>query len=249
MIKSFYTGLTSLRTNQISIDVISNNIANANTNGYKTASVNFVDLFAQSIGQTNVSPFQQQSGLGVGVSGIGLDFSDGATVTSTRSEDFSMQGSSFFVLEDQSGVINYTRDGTFSFDKDGYLVNGRGYKVIQDITAADTGVAAGNPRYICTDDAADIVAQMQIANFDNKNGLERRGGNVYLESVKSGNPQYGRSGNANFGIVNQYSREMSNVDLGLEFTGLIVSSRAYSASAKAITTSDEILQELINIKR
>jgi len=249
MIKSFYTGLTSLRSNQSSIDVISNNIANANTNGYKASSVNFVDLFAQSIGQTNVSPFQQQSGLGVGISGIGLDFSDGATITSSRSEDFSMQGPSFFVLESQSGVLHYTRDGQFTFDKDGYLVNSRGFKVIQDVTAVDSGTAIGNPRYVCTDDNADMTAAIQIANFDNKNGLERQGGNVYLETVKSGTPTYGNSGDANFGIVNQYSREMSNVDLGLEFTGLIVSSRAYSASAKAITTSDEILQELINIKR
>lgn len=249
MIKSFYTGLTSLRSNQASIDVISNNIANANTSGYKSASVNFVDLFAQSIGETNVSPFQQQSGLGVGISGIGLDFSDGATVTSARSEDFSMQGPSFFVLEDQAGVLHYTRDGQFTFDKEGYLVNSRGFKVIQDVTAVDSGVPAGNPRYVCTDDSDNITAKMQIANFDNKNGLERRGGNVYIETAKSGVPTYGLSGTAGYGLVNQFSREMSNVDLGLEFSGLIVSSRAYSASAKAITTSDEILQELINIKR
>lgn len=250
MIKSFYSGLTSLRANQASIDVISNNIANANTTGYKSSSVNFVDLFSQTIGQTNVSPFQQQSGLGVGLGGIGLDFSDGATVTSTRSEDFAIQGDSFFVLEDEAGDLVYGRDGQFSFNKDGYLVNNRGYRVVQDQTV---DLAAGGlpaDRYVdMSDTATDIIGSIQIAKFDNKNGLVKQGGNIYKQSAKTGAPTFGRSGAAGFGLVTQYSREMSNVDLGLEFTGLIVSSRAYSASAKTITTSDEILQELINIKR
>lgn len=238
MLRSLYSGVSGMKANQTKMDVISNNISNVNTIGFKSGRVNFKDLFSQTL-PTNVdSPYQKQVGLGVAIAGIDTVFNDGSLQLTGRELDFAVEGNGFLKLQDNNGNIVYTRDGSFAFNEAGDLVNSDGYNVLK------TGDAN-----ITTADINNLMSVMLISDFDNPAGLEKLGGNIYGETTKSGNPTDGQSGDAGFGSIRQGVLEMSNVDLATEFTDMIVTSRAFQANSRAITTSDEILQELINLKR
>lgn len=241
MIRSLYSGVSGMKANQTKMDVISNNISNVNTVGFKAGRVNFKDLFSQTIPSASESPYQKQIGLGVALAGIDTVFNDGSLQLTGRELDFALEGNGFFKLLDANGNSVYTRDGSFAFNEAGDLVNSEGLNVVKDVAGVDTPIT--------TADINNLMDVMTLVNFENPAGLEKLGGNKYGETTKSGAPVQGLSGDPGFGTIRQGVLEMSNVDLATEFTDMIVTSRAFQANSRSITTSDEILQELLSLKR
>ncbi len=218
-----------------------------------------------------------QVGIGTKVSGIFKNMVQGAIQPTGRPTDLAIDGDGFFMVEIAPGQIGYTRDGSFSLDMNGNLVTADGFKVLsQDGNAIEIpkemDTAAGIKKkvlsfniskegkisYLLEDgtkmpelnpDGTPVDPTKQqilgVATFQNAEGLELLGGNIYGVSANSGAPNI----NAVFGQINQGAIEMSNVDLSEEFTEMIVTTRAFQAASKVITTSDELLQEIINLKR
>lgn len=216
-----------------------------------------------------------QIGIGTKVSGIFKNMLQGAIQPTGRPSDLAIDGDGFFTVEIGPNQKAYTRDGSFSIDMNGNLVTTEGYKVLgsddKPISIPKEVTVDGKPKkvisfnfskdgklsYLLEDGTkSPEIGQngnvingtqqtLQIAVFQNPEGLEQLGGNLYSETANSGTPIQ----NAVYGKINQGAIEMSNVDLSEEFTEMIVTTRAFQASSKLITTSDELLQEIVNLKR
>ena len=216
-----------------------------------------------------------QVGIGVKVSGVLKNMVQGSLQTTGRDTDLAIDGDGFFTVQVGANQTGYTRDGSFSLDMNGNMVTAQGYKVLgtdgnpikipeqmQNANGDDQKVVSfnisndGSISYLLADgtkmpqkDAqGNVIGTQQtlkISVFQNEEGLEQLGGNVYGETANSGQP----INNPVFGKVTQGAIEMSNVDLSEEFTEMIVTSRAFQAASKIITTSDELLQEIVNLKR
>lgn len=309
MLRSLYSGVTGMKSFQTKMDVVSNNIANVNTIGFKAGRASFQDMLSQTIssaqspktyGLAGINP--KQIGLGVKVGAIDTIMTEGPLQATNREMDFAIQGEGFFILSnDVNGNAQvYSRDGAFYTDYDGNLVNSSGLRVlgaVQDppvtlesylenqddldddvdlkplkifktIEAADDGKTSGDEPLVLQSYTIDntglvigvysdedgvaeayLLGQIAIATFNNPGGLEKAGDNTYNYSENSGNPEIGMAGQPGYGIINSGFLEGSNVDLATEFTEMIITSRAYQANSRSITTSDEMLQELINLKR
>lgn len=301
MIRSMYSGVSGMKSNQTKMDVIGNNIANVSTTAFKSGRVRFQDTFSQlesnsqepvTGGRGGINP--QQVGQGVNVAAIDTIFDDGALQPTGRDLDLAIAGDGFFVVSEDGSEArtSYTRDGAFYKDYDGNLVTAEGYRVMGlipanghtqtidqelDVTNEDNTLQAltipktledfedadGNPVSLETfaiDDTGLISAvysdgemyylgRVAMAKFENPGGLEKLGGGRYNDSRNSGEVEFGNAAADGFGVVRSGNLEMSNVDLANEFTEMIVTNRAYQANSRIITTSDEMLQELINLKR
>lgn len=216
----------------------------------------------------------QQVGLGTQVASTDLMMQGGSLQFTGRALDFGIQNgdNSFFVVSEDggaSGMNQYTRDGGFYTDHEGNLTTSNGFRLmgyedetsteliplsipqerdgltLQDYNIDNTGTILGT----YSDGNAYVIGRIAMANFSNPDGLEKAGENIYNASANSGTPQLGGPSDDGFGVVRSGFMEMSNVDLATEFTEMIVASRAYQANTRSITTSDEMLQELINLKR
>ncbi|GAV22568.1 flagellar basal-body rod protein FlgF [Carboxydothermus pertinax] len=261
MIRSLYSGVSGLRSHQTRMDVIANNISNVNTIGFKSNRVNFEDLLYQKAGQTGVYP--AYVGLGVAVSGIDTIFTQGGLKATGRPLDVAIQGNGFFVLKDPTtNMTYYSREGVFYIDKNGYLINSHGYRV-QKVNGGD--IQINNPDQVVTlnikndgtieliyaNGTTDTSNQIGLMNFKNPETLERVGQNVYRTTTNTSSSfaQPQAPGQSGLGTLASGFLEMSNVDLASEFTEMIVTQRGYQANARVITTSDQMLQELLDIKR
>jgi len=285
MIRSLYSGVSGMRSNQTKMDVIGNNIANVNTTGFKSGRVRFQDMLSQTMASAQeATPGNlggvnaQQVGLGVKVGAIDTIMTDGALQPTSRDLDLAIEGTGFFMVsQDDAGTMKlFTRDGAFYRDSAGDLVNAGGYKVLgtpTDPTAIPTnpqklaitntrnigGVdldlqsfsidGSGTIKGVYSDGNSYNIGQIAVAKFDNSAGLEKVGNNNYRASNNSGDPAIGTANADGYGVIRQGVLEMSNVDLANEFTELIVTSRSYQANSRTITTSDEMLQELLSLKR
>ncbi|EJF02203.1 flagellar hook-basal body complex protein [Liquorilactobacillus mali] len=295
MLKSLYSGVSGMKGFQTKMDVISDNIANVNTMGFKASRVIFEDLMSQStstsssasnnLGGTNA----KQIGLGVKTGSIDKDTSAGSPQATGRALDFYINGGGYFIVQNETGEDLYTRDGAFSRDNQGNLTTSDGLKVMgraattplteyTDGTDTDAALAAsGNlsaltiPSTITVNgetlnyDSVSVdqnglvigkygsqnfvMGKISLATFNNAAGLENVGGNNYAVSANSGAAIISNPGDTGTGTVISGELEMSNVDLSSEFTEMIIANRAYQANAKTITTSDEMLQTLINLKQ
>lgn len=300
MLRSLFSGVSGMKSQQTKLDVIGNNIANVNTTAFKGARVTFKDMLSQTLqgasapagGKGGTNP--KQAGLGVAIAGIDTNMTQGALQPTGRSTDLAIEGNGFFTISDGLET-RYTRDGSFTIDKDGYLITSEGFHVmglrntnIDDTSTVPTLSSADTitvPSPIASTDLKNIrvpleasiggnnikltsigiekdgmikaiygdttvkIGQIVVTNFQNPAGLTKLGGNTYINSSNSGDPEYGIAASAGFGNVQQGILEMSNVDLANEFTEMIITSRAFQANSRTITTSDEILQELLNLKR
>lgn len=275
MMRSLFSAVAGLRTHQTRMDVIGDNIANVNTVGFKKSAVTFKDVFYQTLrggseatddlGGTN----PQQIGLGVTLSSIDVIHSQGAAQATGNGTDLMIQGDGFFrVSPDGGSTIYYTRAGAFHFDNQGYLVNPDGMKVLDadgspiqiaemaDPTTMPQSVSIDKMGYVhyvdSTGQNQTLGSPISIAKFSNPAGLEKVGQNLYRETVSSGPPgsdmEPGQGSLANTTIIPS-ALEMSNVELAQEFTDMIVTQRGFQANARTITVSDEMLQELVNLKR
>jgi flagellar hook protein FlgE len=284
MLRSLFAGISGLRVNQTMLDVTGNNIANANTVGYKSSSTVFSDTLSQmltgasgaSAGRGGTNPVQV--GLGVQLAATMSNLGQGSAQLTGRSTDLMLQGDGMFVVQ-QGNEDLYTRAGAFTFDETGTLVTPSGARVqgyALDAAGAPTGGLAtitldtaaltpavpagveltsfsfgkdGKLRGVFSDGLQREMAQLAIADFNNPNGLERVGDTSFRESANSGAAELGVPSTGRRGTITAGALEMSNVDLAAEFTNLILAQRGFQASSRVITTSDSVLEDLVNIKR
>ena len=254
MMKALYTSATGMKAHQFLLDVISNNLANVNTTGYKRVQVNFQDLLydkytaAGSESATGVqAPTGLQVGSGVRVVATNKVFSQGVAESTGRSLDCAIQGSGFFQITHPDGTVVYSRDGTFQLNSTGAIVNSEGLALEPAITipTTATSISIGSDGTISTqaaDGSTTSVGSVTLASFANPAGLESMGKNLYRETTASGTPTTGTPGQNGIGEILQGFRESSNVEVVTELVNLIVAQRAYETSAKAIKASDDMLQ-------
>lgn len=261
MLRSLHISRTGLDVQQTSLDVISNNLANVSTTGFKRGRPVFEDLLYQIIRQPGAQSSQQTelpSGfqLGVGARVVATErlFTQGSLQQTGNALDVAISGRGLFQIQMPDGGTAYTRDGSFQVDSDGNLVTASGYLVLpnmqipQDtlqITIAKDGVVSvtqpGNPNTI-TD-----LGQIQLATFINPAGLQSQGENLYIETAASGPAQVNNPGENGIGVLNQSFTETSNVNVAEELVNMIITQRAYELNSRAITTSDQMLQRLTQI--
>jgi len=264
MIRSLYAGVTGMRNHQMKLDVIANNISNVNTTGYKAAIVTFQDLVSQTIRNAlkadansgGVNP--AQIGIGSAVGSIESSFIQGPLQYTGRPLDLAIQGNGFFVIEDGNGKQYYTRDGCFRFDSAGCLVNSIGYRVldsagnqIQIIDPITTVSVDKFGTLTALDEQGQVIAEnvLGMAYTANPESLIKEGYNLYSSSSATDVVTIDKAGTGGRGTIEAFTVEMSNVDLSSEFASLITTQRGYQANARVITVSDQILEELVNLKR
>lgn len=260
MIRSLWTAATGMVAQQTNIDVISNNLANVNTTGFKKSRAEFEDLMYQSLSIAgtlneggNRLPTGFQVGMGVRPVTVHKFFSQGSFQNTGNSLDIAIEGQGFFRLN-QNGDDVYTRAGNFKLDNNGRIVNANGYPLQPEFTvpAETVSVVVTEKGHLAAlDKAGNELAgtDITIFNFANPAGLKALGRNLFSETDGSGAATQGTPGDTNFGTLAQGFLETSNVEMVDEMVGLIIGQRAYEVNSKAMTTSDAILQTAINVKR
>ena len=280
MLRSLFSAISGLRANQTMLDVAGNNIANANTVGFKSSTVVFQDTLSQML-TAGAAPTATtggsnpiQIGLGVQVGGVSTNFNQGSAEVTGKATNMMISGDGFFMIKRGSQDM-YTRAGAFNFDSAGNLVtpdgdivqgydlqspatppttkgiqipdlvNNTATPALQSYNIGTDGIITG----IYSDGTKKPLFQIGMADFANPEGLEKVGDTAFRESTNSGKPQVGVAGSGRLGTLMTGSLEMSNVDLAAEFTNLIIAQRGFQATSRVITTSDQVLEELVNIKR
>jgi flagellar basal-body rod protein FlgG len=260
--RALRTAASGMAAQQLNVEVISNNIANMNTVGYKRQRAEFQDLVyqnvermgAQSSSQGTVVPTGIQVGLGVKAGSV-YRITDQGTPTQTGSDyDVAIDGQGYFQITLPSGEIAFTRAGNFSLSGEGQLVTEDGYAVEPaisipqdaiDVIISKTGqvqvISQGSPE-------AAVVGQLELATFFNEAGLEAIGDNLLLETAASGPATTGTPGEVGFGQLMQGYTEASNVDAVTEISALIIAQRAYEMNSKVITTADEMMSVSAQVK-
>ncbi len=257
MINSLWISKTGMEAQQMQLDVISNNLANVSTNGFKKAHAVFEDLMYQNLRQVGSTTAEQstlptglQVGLGVRTVATSRSFTQGSMQQTNNNLDVAIQGNGFFQVTMPDGTTGYTRDGSFQLDNQGRVVNSNGLQVQGGVTvpanatniavAVDGTVTASIPGTT----APQTIGTITLASFVNPAGLEPKGQNVYAESAASGQPNAGTAGTNGLGNLMQGFVETSNVNVVQELVSMIQTQRAYEMNSKAIQTSDQMLQKL-----
>jgi len=249
-----------MQSQQMNLDVISNNLANANTTGYKATKLQFQDLLYENIkeagsqqGGGNMLPSSLQIGQGSVPVATERSFTQGDTTQTGNNLDLAIQGDGFFEVQMPDGTLAYTRDGSFKTDAQGRVVTSDGYPVqggLQPVPAGTTGItitASGAVTY--TTSSGSTNSQIQLARFTNPGGLDAVGHNLYKETAASGTAELGNPSENGFGEVQQGSLELSNVSVVQEMVNLILAQRAYEVNSKAVQAADEMMQESNNLQR
>lgn len=294
MMRSLFSGVSGLKTHQTAMDVIGNNIANVNTTAFKAGRVTFKDLVSQTISEATApngnlgGRNSMQVGLGVALSAITTDITEGSAQNTEMPLDFRIVGEGYFVILNPDGAsYSYTRNGNFAVDSEGYLVTQQGNYVLgvvnrnnndivnktEDTTNLEkiqitgtinrnVGGTAVNSKFsdyaidaygvVSAMDANGTVwdlARLVLATFPNAAGLDKEGSNLYEQTSNSGPNSINFVGNANRGEIQSGQLEMSNVQLSTELTNMIIIQRGFQANSRIITTSDTMLEELVNLKR
>jgi flagellar hook protein FlgE len=279
MMRGMFSAISGLKNHQVMLDVTANDIANVNTIGYKSARTTFKDSLTQlqrgASGATgaNGGSNAAQIGLGVGLGSIDNLMTGGALQPTGNPLDVAIQGEGFFKVAQTippalpaAGTEQYTRAGNFTTNTDGYLLTQEGYYVmgrsgpgpaatdqLLQVPPGGTNVAIGQDgsvSYIPAGGGArTTVGFLAIATFQNSAGLERASGNRWVVSANSGAAQVDTPGNAGKGLTSSGGIEMSNVDLAQSFTNMITAQRGFQANSRVISTADEMLQDLVNLKR
>jgi flagellar basal-body rod protein FlgG len=260
--RSLEIGATGMLAQQTNVDVISNNIANMTTAGFKRQRVDFKDMIYQNIDrpgtastdQDTILPSGLQLGLGVRVGSVYRIHEQGTLQQTENPLDLALTGNGFFKIEMPDGSTAYTRSGTFQINQDGEIVTTQGYRLMPSITLpADTISVEINTSgevlaQVSGQTSQTNVGQIELANFVNPAGLDAIGDNLYLETDASSTPVTGTPGTENFGEVRQGTIEGSNVNVVEEITQLITAQRAYEMNSNVISTSDEMLQTITQIR-
>jgi flagellar basal-body rod protein FlgG len=235
--------------------VITNNLANVNTTGFKKGRASFEDLLYQNVRQPGAQTSQQTASpsgldLGTGVRVVSTEkmFQQGNMLQTSNPLDIAINGRGFFQIQQPDGTVAYTRDGSFQISSQGQMVNNEGYVLQPGITipAGAQSVSVGSDGIVSVQLAGQAqpqqVGTLTTADFVNPAGLQARGGNLYLETAASGPPQTGTPGLNGLGSLAQGSLESSNVNIVEEMVNMIETQRAYEINSKAIQTTDAMLQ-------
>ena len=257
--QSLWIAKTGLDAQQTRMSLISNNLANVNTTGFKQGRAVFEDLMYQNISQAGSatsqntqSPSGLMMGTGVRIVSTEKNFSQGTTSQTGNQLDVMIQGRGLFQVLLPDGNLAYTRDGSFKSDANGRLVTASGYEIQPAITIPDrvetiTISVDGLIQATFSDQTnPTTIGNLQTADFLNPSGLEPRGENLFLETAASGTPQIGTPGLNGLGSLVQGALEGSNVNVVEELVSMIETQRAYEMNSKAISTSDQMLQYLNN---
>jgi flagellar basal-body rod protein FlgG len=259
MNQALWVAKTGLEAQQTRMGVITNNLANVNTTGFKRDRAIFEDLVYQNVRQPGAQSTQNSqlpSGLmlGTGVHTVATEklFTQGNIVQTGNAFDMAVSGRGFFQVTMPDGTTAYTRDGSFQIDSQGQMVTASGYVVqpgitvpqgAQNVTIGSDGTVSAQ---IAGNAALTQVGTLQLADFINNAGLQPIGNNLYLETAASGSPQPGTPGLNGLGTLNQGSVESSNVNVVEELVNMIETQRAYEMNSKAISTTASMLQYLNN---
>jgi flagellar basal-body rod protein FlgG len=263
MIRALFSAASGMSAQQLNVDNIAHNLANANTAGFKARRAQFQDLMYQNLvqpgasaGQQTVVPTGLQLGLGTRASSNEIVFTQGDFSQTNNPLDLVIQGRGFFQVRRATGETSYTRAGSFHLDRDGNMVTSDGDPLEPQITippnaqsvtiATDGTVSFLQPGQ----NNAQVAGQIQLANFPNPAGLTSIGRNLYLPTDASGEPVVGNpGGQEGIGSLLQGYTEQSNVSVVEEFINLIVSQRAYEANSKVVKAADEMYQQVNNLSR
>ena len=262
MMRALWSAASGMKTQQDNMDVVAHNLANVNTYGDKKVRAEFHDLLYQTLrpagadsGADSQYPTGLQIGLGDRLAATQRIFTQGNLQTTGNPTDIAIEGEGFFRIEMQDGTIAYTRDGSFKLDSNRRLVTTDGYPeadnitIEQDATSDSITISQNGLVSDVVNGQTNQVGQITIARFVNPAGLTAIGHNLFIESEASGAPLEGNPGDDGAGRLQQSVLEMSNVQVVEEMVNMIVAQRAYESDAKAITTSDSMLEIANGLKR
>jgi flagellar basal-body rod protein FlgG len=261
--RALYTAATGMLAQEMNVEVISNNIANMRTTGFKRQRVEFQDLLYQNYRRVGTSTSDQGTrlpvgldiGAGVKVVGTPRIMSQGSVLPTEKELDLTVRGEGFFRVQMPDGRIGFTRAGSFELDAEGRVVTPEGYVVDPGITVPQdaTGITIGQTGLVQVmqpgQTAPSDIGQLQLARFVNKSGLQPIGDNLFLETAASGAPQDGTPGSEGFGNLLQGHLEQANVNSVTEISDLIAAQRAYSMNARVVSAADEMLQSTTQMMR
>lgn len=262
--RALRTAATGMYAQQINIEVISNNIANINTTGFKKNKAEFQDLMYQEVsinplssstpGIEDTSTSMIQVGNGVKPASSQKIFKQGDITQSNNPFDLAIQGEGFFQVRKHDGTFAYTRDGSFKVNAEGKMVTTSGYTLepgftlnsdIASLAVGKDGTVSAN----LLDGSTTAMGNIELARFMNNGGLVALGDNLYAETQASGQPMLGVPGNQGFGEVNQGYLEASNVDIVEEMISMIAAQRAYEINSKTVKTVEDMMTIANNLKR
>lgn len=255
---ALYAAKTGLDAQNTRMAVISNNLANTNTTGFKAGRAAFQDLMYQNIRQVGSQSTQNTQyttglslGTGVRVVATEKDYTQGSVLQTGNPLDLSVTGRGFLQITMPDGTIAYTRDGAFTLDNQGNVVTSSGFPLQPaiNVPAGTQTVSIGNDGTVTVVSQASPqgtkVGQIQLADFINEEGLQPIGNNLLVESAASGAPQVGTAGTNGLGSLQQHALETSNVNSVTELVSMIECQRSYEMNSKAISTTDQMLQFLV----
>ena len=263
MIRALWTAAAGMNCQQINVDVISNNLANVNTAGFKRSRTDFQDLLYQNLLTAGASsnanaqyPVGLELGLGARVVTTSKIFTQGDFRETGNPLDLVIEGDGFFQVTMPNGNTSYTRAGAFKIDAEGRVVTSEGWLLYPEVTvpnnAAEVTVGSDGSVSILngeTGQVEDLGVTIELARFSNPAGLQSMGHSMFSATLASGDPITGTPGELGLGSLNQGFLEMSNVSVVEEMVNLIAGQRAYEVCSKAIQASDEMCQMANNVKR
>jgi flagellar basal-body rod protein FlgG len=260
MIRSLYSAAAGMQSQQMNLDVISNNLANVNTTGFKRSKIEFQELLYQTTraagadqGNGNILPSGLQVGQGSRPVATSKVFTTGDLTQTGEQLDVGIQGNGFFEVQLPDGTLAYTRDGGLKTSADGRVVTSDGLPIqggFQSVPAGTTNITiSANGQITYATASGNTTFSVQLVRFNNPSGLSSLGNNLYKQTDASGTPELGTPGSNGFGTLNQGYLEMSNVKVVEEMVNLILAQRAYEVNSKAVQAADEMMQQSNNLKR
>jgi flagellar hook protein FlgE len=278
MLQSLFSGVSGMLANQTEMDVIGNNIANANTTGFKSATANFTESFLQvSRSATDNDPIGLAVGLGTQVNSTETNFDQGVFQTTNVPTDMGINGNGFFAVQSVNGANYVTRNGAFVEDSQGFIRTTDGNYLMGSMGATPptspstgyppdkiqipTAMASGSPVVSFSVDTTGTITvtgqdgttatagYVTLQNYNNPNGLSDIGNSLYTYQTAAGTNQYSQAASDGTGTLQTGVLEASNVDLSTEFANMIIAQRGFEAAARVITVSDDMLQTVTNLKQ
>jgi len=260
MNRSLYSAATGMEAQELNLNTIANNLANVNTPGFKRSKIEFQDLLyskpraaGADSGNGNLVPTGIEVGNGTKVAATSKVFTQGQVNQTGQNLDLAVQGDGLFEVTQADGTIAYTRDGSFKLNAQGQVVTADGLPVGSGFQTIQTGASSIN---ISSTGMVTVQGpsgpqnfQLTLSRFPNESGLESLGGNLYAETPASGAPQTGQAGQAGYGGIQQGYLEASNVNIVEEMVNLITAQRAYEINSKSVQASDNMLQNVANMKQ
>jgi len=257
---SLYSAATGMEAQELNLNTIANNLANVNTPGFKRSKIEFQDLLyskpraaGADSGSGNLVPTGIEVGNGTKVAATSKVFTQGQVAQTGQNLDLAVQGDGLFEVTQADGTLAYTRDGSFKLNANGQVVTADGLPVGSGFTTIQSGASSINisstGMVTVNGPSGPQSFQLNLTRFPNESGLESLGGNLYGETPASGAPQTGAAGQAGFGNIQQGYLESSNVNIVEEMVNLITAQRAYEINSKSVQASDNMLQNVANMKQ